>query len=93
MKYQEIEKLFQEGYKIIDVRDSSELELLPKLEIAENIALGELIKHCQENFKLDSKFALICRSGMRSQIAFEQLKSEGFSNVINLAGGMLGVEK
>lgn len=38
----------------------------------------------------DVPIVCICRSGARSQVAGEMLAREGFTQVINLRGGMIG---
>ena len=38
----------------------------------------------------DMPVVCICRSGARSQVACEMLTRQGFTQVINLSGGMIG---
>jgi rhodanese-related sulfurtransferase len=38
----------------------------------------------------DKPIVCVCRSGARSQVACEQLKQLGFTNTINLQGGLIG---
>lgn len=38
----------------------------------------------------DTPIVCVCRSGNRSGVAAEQLARQGFSDVINLGGGMVG---
>ena len=37
----------------------------------------------------DTPIVCVCRSGSRSQVACESLRRQGFTNVANMAGGML----
>ncbi|HSH01649.1 MAG TPA: rhodanese-like domain-containing protein [Anaerolineae bacterium] len=41
----------------------------------------------------DKRIVCVCRSGARSQAACEQLVSLGFTDVINLQGGMMAWER
>lgn len=77
---------------LLDVRSSEEyahdgriagshLMPLPML----SMRLGELPK--------DTPIVCVCRSGNRSGVAAEQLARQGFSDVINLGGGMLGWQR
>lgn len=74
---------------LLDVRSSEEyahdgriagshLMPLPML----SMRLGELPK--------DTPIVCVCRSGNRSGVAAEQLARQGFTQVINLTGGMIG---
>jgi len=73
--------------QLIDVREPHEVAegTLPD---AINIPLGELVQRMSE---LDpaKRVVVLCRSGARSTRACEQLSSAGFTDVVNLAGGML----
>jgi rhodanese-related sulfurtransferase len=58
---------------------------------AVNIPLGELPERASE---LDPQrpVALLCRSGNRSRHAAAHLTQRGFTDVINLAGGVLALD-
>lgn len=71
---------------LIDVREQDEFEdvnlsgrLIPMSEIEERFA--EIPK--------DAPVYIHCRSGKRSRTAIEFLKSKGYSNCFNVAGGIL----
>jgi rhodanese-related sulfurtransferase len=74
---------------LLDVRSSEEYihdgriagsHLLPLPMLS--MRLGELPK--------DTPIVCVCRSGSRSGVAAEQIARQGFANVINLSGGMIG---
>ncbi len=76
--------------QFIDVREPDEVAA-GTLPGSVNIPLGDLPTRVGE---LDStrRVVLLCRSGGRSTQAAEFLTASGFSDVVNLAGGMLAVE-
>lgn len=73
---------------IIDVREEWEFE---EDNIgAQLLPLGDLPKRISEIAHLkDQEIIVHCRSGARSAKAQKYLTSQGFSNVINLAGGIM----
>lgn len=96
----EVAKMISSGrtVQLIDVREPSEF-------VAGHIAgsvllpLGDLT-HRYREIDPDIPAVMICRSGRRSGIATQALARTGFSQVVNMAGGMLawvkegrGVEK
>jgi rhodanese-related sulfurtransferase len=79
----------QDGAQLVDVREPAEVAR-GTLPGAVNIPLGELPARLAE---LDPgrRVVLLCRSGARSGRAAELLADRGFSDVVNLTGGMLAV--
>lgn len=81
------EALLAPGVQLIDVREPMELGegTLPG---AVNIPLGDLPSRVGE---LDPSrpVLLLCRSGNRSGSAARWLAQQGFTDVVNLSGGML----
>lgn len=78
---------------LLDVRQPEEYEqanldgaLIPLGELADRI--GELDGH-----RADAQIVVQCRSGGRSAKAVELLQAHGFTNVVNLQGGILGWAK
>lgn len=73
--------------QILDVRQPEELAE-SSFPGSVNIPLGVLPARINE---LDStrRVVVLCRSGGRSAMAAEMLTSQGFGDVVNLAGGML----
>lgn len=74
--------------RVIDVRGMEEIATgtVPK---AEALPLHTLPMRVQELSK-DAKTVVVCRSGARSAQACMFLQQQGFTNVFNLRGGMLG---
>ena len=73
---------------IVDVREPQEYQI-NRIPGSKLIPLGELPQRYEE---LDQHAAIVCqcKSGMRSAKATGFLRSIGFKNVRNLAGGILG---
>jgi MoaD family protein len=73
---------------IVDVREPQEYQI-NRIPGSKLIPLGELPQRYEE---LDPNAAIVCqcKSGMRSAKATGFLRSIGFKNVRNLAGGILG---
>lgn len=76
-----------EDGQLIDVREPSEVAA-GTLPGAVNIPLGELPSRLGELDPL-RPVVLLCRSGARSGHAADFLSANGFTDVINLTGGMV----
>ena len=76
------------GIRVIDVRQMEEIAMgtVPK---AEALPLHTLPARVHELPK-EEKLVMVCRSGARSAQACMFLQQQGFSNVYNLRGGMMG---
>ena len=74
--------------RVIDVRQMEEIAMgtVPK---AEALPLSTLPARVQE-FSREEKLIMVCRSGARSAQACMFLQQQGFTNVFNLRGGMMG---
>ncbi len=74
--------------RVIDVRQMEEIAMgtVPK---AEALPLSTLPAKVHE-FSREEKLIMVCRSGMRSAQACAFLQQQGFTNVYNLRGGMMG---
>jgi rhodanese-related sulfurtransferase len=72
---------------IIDVREAEEVAegMIPG---AIHIPLGELALR-QNEIEQTEEIILVCRSGNRSQRAYEFLEAQGFTRLFNMTGGML----
>jgi rhodanese-related sulfurtransferase len=77
-----------QGFRVIDVRQMEEIRqgTVPK---AEALPLHTLPAKMHDLSK-DEKLVMVCRSGARSAQACMFLQQQGFSNVYNLRGGMMG---
>ena len=74
--------------RVIDVRQMQEIAT-GTVPSAEPLPLHTLPAKIHE-FSMDEKLVIICRSGARSAQACLFLQQQGFSNVYNLRGGMMG---
>lgn len=72
---------------VIDVREDEEV-VQGMVPTAKHIPLGNVPNEIEQLPK-DKEYVMICRSGRRSMNAAEFMKEKGFSNVMNMKGGML----
>ena len=84
-----VQKINHDDALVIDVREPAEVAQ-GKIARAKLIPLGELKNRIGELEKHKSKpIIMVCRSGSRSAGACGMLSKQGFSEVYNLAGGMI----
>lgn len=78
----------ESGIRIIDVREMPEIAqgVVPG---AQAMPLATLPVRLSE-LRADEKLVMVCRSGARSAQACIFLKQQGYENVYNLRGGMMG---
>lgn len=74
---------------LVDVRTPGEYEYDGRIAGSQLIPLSMLSSQLDELPK-DKTIVCICRSGNRSHTACEHLAVNGFTDVINLSGGMMG---
>lgn len=75
---------------MVDVREPFEWNM-QHLDGVEKISMGDIPARLPELSKWkDEELVIICRSGGRSGNITNFLRQQGFSNVRNLTGGMLG---
>jgi rhodanese-related sulfurtransferase len=79
----EAHRLVEAGARLVDVRASFEFAN-GHLPGAINVPLQHLDKRMGELEPKDKEIVVYCQSGGRSQVAFEQLKSAGFSKLYDL---------
>jgi len=77
-----------QNFQIVDIREIPELAA-GKIETAETMPMASIPMRLAE-FDRDRKIVLVCRSGARSAQACMFLQQQGFDNVFNLRGGMIG---
>lgn len=77
-------QLIEQGAMIVDVRTPQEFSD-GHLDNAVNFPLSELDKHFKDIDK-DKLIVLYCRSGNRSNQAYQYLQSQGFKNLHNAGG-------
>jgi len=77
----------------VDVRERYELaEISYDVPHIVNIPLSEFNERFIE-LPRDKKLIIVCRRGRRSLIATKFLLQQGFSNVVNMIGGIIDWEK
>ncbi len=80
------------GVDIVDVRTPAEYEA-GHVSGAVNVdVLSSDFATQIEALPRDGSYAVYCRSGNRSAVAAEQMAAAGFTNVINLDGGLAELE-
>lgn len=79
---------FDDDFQIIDVREIPEISA-GKIETAQPMPLASIPMRLSE-LQSDKKIVIVCRSGARSAQACMFLQQNGFDNVYNLRGGMIG---
>lgn len=77
-----------DDFQIIDVREIPEMAA-GRIETAYPMPLASMPMRMSE-LKSDKKIVIVCRSGARSAQACMFLQQNGFDNVYNLRGGMMG---
>ena len=84
-----VQKINHDNALVIDVREDAEVAQ-GKIAQSKHIPLGQLQSRVGELEKYKSKpIIMVCRSGHRSAGACGILSKNGFTDVYNLAGGMI----
>ena len=84
-----VQKINHDDALVIDVREPAEIAQ-GKIARAKHIPMGELQSRIGELEKHKTKpIIMVCRSGSRSAGACGILSKHGFTDVYNLAGGMI----
>ena len=86
---QQVITALESGSVLFDVREEYELEEVAYGVEHTHIPLGE-IQTRMEEFPRDRNVIVGCRSGKRSMNACMFLKMQGYENVQNLEGGIIG---
>lgn len=95
------QKMINEGYRVLDVREPSEFAT-GAIANALNVPRGVIepaadLQYAGANPALrdarDEKWLVLCRTSGRSAMVADVLQQMGFSDVVNIAGGMLAWEE
>jgi rhodanese-related sulfurtransferase len=79
------------GFLLVDVRRTEEFNAeLGHIKGAVLKTLGPDLENYLETLDRQTNILFICRSGVRSASATLQAINNGFTNVFNMEGGMLG---
>ena len=73
---------------LIDLRTAAEVESGGYIEGSVNIPVGELFTSLDKLPAKDAPIVLYCGSGLRGSIAIEGLRVLGYTNVLNMGGGL-----
>jgi len=73
---------------LVDLREPAELEKDGYIEGAVNIPVRDLLKNLDKLPGLDEPIVVYCASGHRGGFALTALKLMGYTNVVNLGGGL-----
>ena len=75
---------------LVDVREHFEREISDLPEVGQlRIPMGDLVNQTHR-LPQDEKVVFYCRSGSRSANVAMYLQAQGWENVVNLQGGVLG---
>ncbi len=75
---------------IVDLREASEIADNGYIVSAVNIPIRDLLKNLDQLPAQDQKIVVYCASGHRGALAVAALRMLGYTDVVNLAGGMNG---
>lgn len=76
----------------LDIRTQWEIDNEPRIKKSKSVPLSELsyrIDELKQQFGLDKKIIIVCRSGSRAKIAGIKLKRAGFTDVTIMQGGIM----
>ncbi|NLX12018.1 MAG: molybdopterin-synthase adenylyltransferase MoeB [Chloroflexi bacterium] len=76
-----------ERLNLLDVREPVELTISRLEQMTQHIPMSEMAARWQE-IPRDEPVIVFCRSGARSADLIEQLRTLGYDNLINMAGGI-----
>lgn len=83
------EELKKMSYKLIDIREMSEVEKAPYLKGP--YFHMPMSAFDQESLNSDTRYALFCHKGRRSQSLVRALRESGHTNVYSIIGGILSL--
>jgi len=80
------QEIYDAGIKILDVRGLSEYQA-QHIPGAMHLHMGKVPQHLDQ-IPRDEPLAIQCGGGLRSQVVASILQKHGYTNVVNLAGGI-----
>ena len=83
------------NYQLIDLREKSEIDIMPSLNNSTNISYSNLPNYLNSKNKALSEIDIIfyCAIGERSALAIQICKSYNLKNVFHLIGGIKSINK
>ncbi len=78
---------------LLDIRNPNEWAEDGRIEGAKWIPMYELPRRAQKELPRDVPVVVYCAHGVRSAVMARYLRGLGFSNVIDMAGGLLAWER
>ena len=81
----EIKRLMDEGYEVVDVRENWEYER-GHIPGARHVVLASILANPQRRM-VNDRSILVCEVGERSAVASEMAVSQGAQDVVNFRGG------
>lgn len=79
------------GARLVDVREPGEF-VEAHIKDSELVPLSSLMSAARD-WDRNVPYILICRSGNRSGTAAQMMAQQGFTNLMNLAGGMIAWQR
>jgi rhodanese-related sulfurtransferase len=85
LKLEDIRKLIDDGYEIVDVREDWEYQR-GHIPGARHVVLARILANPGQRF-VNDRSILVCEVGERSAVASEMAVSQGAQDVVNFRGG------
>lgn len=89
LEFDDLQTALAEGYSLVDIRESKEIDESPLETRVLCVPMGELL--AGRNLPPEGRYLLICARGARSLGTARSLRDRGLSNVYSLKGGALGL--
>jgi adenylyltransferase/sulfurtransferase len=89
LEFDDLQTALAEGYSLVDIRESKEIDDSPLETRVLCVPMGELL--AGRNLPTEGRYLLICARGARSLGTARSLRDRGLSNVYSLKGGALGL--
>jgi len=89
LEFDDLQTALAEGYSLVDIRESKEIDESPLETRVLCVPMGELL--AGRNLPPEGRYLLICARGARSLGTVRSLRDRGLVNVYSLKGGALGL--